>query len=231
MLPHTIAGIVILCVAIASTGLFVAVGLLGNTHDGKIVRKDDTRSTKGNRHYYVQYQYEVDGGHYSGEVKVSKEHYDDVREGDAITVRAWDAMPDSGQWPRVPGHWPIEDLGGKWFFAVFWNGILSVFLWLMYVRPWRQRQLVRFGILTKGIIREVKTHMNKGTKNYVICYDYAAPSTDERPGQVYAGKLTSIAKSAQLAAAGDVPTVLYYPHKPWRSVLYAYSDYRVVTET
>jgi hypothetical protein len=229
-LPHTIVGITVLCIAIASTGQFAAVGLLGKSYEGKIVKKDDSRSTKGTRHYYVQYTYDVDGRGYRGEVKVTKDRFDEMREGDAITVRAWDVMPDSGQWPRVPGHLPIEDLGGKWFFAVFWNGLMSVFLWMVYVRPWRQRQLVRIGIPTQGIIRDVNTYTNKGTKNYVLKYEYAVPATEEQPGQVLHGRLTSTVKAAAGANRGDVVTVLYHPQKPRRSLLYAYSDYRATTE-
>jgi hypothetical protein len=170
--------------------------------------------------------YEVDGRGYSGEVKVSKEHFDEVREGEAITVRAWDVMPDSGQWPRLPGHLPIEDLAGKWFFAAFWNGILSLFLWLFYVSPWRQRQLVSIGIPTQAIIRDVNVQMNKGTKNYVMLYEYAVPVTEDQPGRVLTGKLSSTAKAAASAKRGEVVTVLYDPRKPRRSLLYRYSSYR-----
>lgn len=230
MLPHTIIGIGFLCYAIASTGLFAAVGLLGSNYDGRIVKKDDTRSSKGTRHYYVQYVYDVDGQGYSGEVKVDKERFDQVREGDAITVRAWDVMPDSGQWPRVPGHWPASCVGELWAVTMFWNGILSIFLWWMYVRPWRQRRLVRIGIPTAGIIREVNMQVNKGTKSFVIRYEYAVPATDDRPGQVLNGKLRSTVKNAEHAKRGDVATVLFHPRKPSRSLLYAYCDYRAAGE-
>src|SRR5262245_32613943 len=71
ILPHTIGGIGFLCLAIGSTGLFLAVGLFGTTYEGRIVKKDDTRAVKGTKHWYVQYTYDVDGQAYWSEVQVS----------------------------------------------------------------------------------------------------------------------------------------------------------------
>ena len=42
-----------------------------------------------------------------------------------------------------------------------------------------------------------------------------------------AGKMTSMLTEAANAFPGQLVTVLYYPDKPWRNILYAYSDYRV----
>jgi hypothetical protein len=87
---------------------------------------------------------------------------------------------------------------------------------------------VSIGIPTQGIIRDVKMQMNKGTKNYVMVYEYAVPATEDQPGQIRNGRLTTTVKSAAGAMRGDVVTVLFHPRKPRRSLLYAYSDYRAV---
>jgi hypothetical protein len=163
MLPHTLVGIGFLCAAIWFTSQFAAVGLFGTTCDGKVVKKDDTRRTKGARRYFVIYTYELNGQAHTSELLVDEQRFAEINEGDAITVRVWEATPDSGQWPRLPGYWPIGRVGGAWLVAVFWNSILSIFLWTFYVRPWRQRQLVRIGIPAEGIIRDVSTYVNKGT--------------------------------------------------------------------
>jgi hypothetical protein len=73
----------------------------------------------------------------------------------------------------------------------------------------------------------MKAQSGKGATTYRITYEYAAPSLDGTEGQVLRGKMSSTQKVAAYASAGDLVTVLYYPHKPWRSVIYKYSEYGV----
>lgn len=226
LLPHTLVGIGILCAALWTTGIFLAVGVFGSSYDGVIVKKDASRAVKGTKGWYVKYTYTVDGREYATEVSVSKERFAEINEGDAITVRALESSPESGPWPRVPGHWPITELGGKWIITLFWNGIMSVFLWNMYVRPWRIRRLVRWGWPTEGIIRDVQMKTGKGSTSYRINYEYASCPVDGSDGQLFSGKMTSTVKDASYAQTGHLITVLYDPNKPTRSVVYRYSDYR-----
>ncbi len=226
LLPHTIVGIGALCVALWSTGVYVAVGLFGTNYEGRIVKKDESRSSKGVKHYYMKYTFTVDRQPYSEDVPVSQERFAEIHEGDAITVRALESAPDTGQWPRIPGHWPIQELGGKWFFALFWNGVMSIFVWQMYVVPYRQCGLVRWGQPTEGIIRNKTKQVNKGTKSYRLTYEFAAPAADGSKGQVLTGKMTTTLTEAANAHEGQLVTVLYHPDKPWRNTLYAYSCYR-----
>lgn len=128
LLPHTIIGIGFLSVAIGSTGLYVAVGLFGETYDGKVVKKE-TRKHKTGKTNYAHYVFTADGREHTGEVSISEAGFAEIRESDAITVRALEAWPERGNWPRVPGHSPLRDIGAMWLAALFWNGIMSVFLW------------------------------------------------------------------------------------------------------
>ena len=229
MLPHTIVGIGALAIVLYFTGLFIGVGLFGKDFDGKITKKDDSRTGKGTRYYYLKYEYTVAGQQHTDEVSVSAERFAEINEGDAITVRALEFAPESGQWPRVPGHWPITGLGAKWLFALFWNGVLSVFLWHLYVRPWRQRVLARYGLTTSGIIRKVTEVQNRGSKSYRIDYEYAGIPLDDCLSRTFQGRTESSVKGAEFARVGHLITVLYLPGKPHRSVAYRYSDYRAAS--
>jgi hypothetical protein len=226
ILPHTIVGVSLLCIAIGSTGLFAAVGLFGGTYDGKVVRKEIRRYKSGQTHH-LHYVFVVDDREYTGEASVSQQRFGEINEGGAITVRALESAPSWGEWPRVPGHSPLLDLGGIWLFALFWNGILSIFVWTVYLRPWRNRCLVRYGQPTQGIIREVKAQSGKGSTRYRITYEYAVPSLDGTDGQVHSGKTSTTRKEGAYASVGNLVTVLYDPRKPWRSVIYKYCEYRV----
>jgi hypothetical protein len=226
ILPHTIVGIGFLCLAIGSTGLYVAVGLFGDTYQGKITKKEIRKSKSGKSHY-AHFAFTANDREYTGEVSISEVRFGEINEGDAITVRALESWPGQGNWPRVPGHWPLLDVGVMWLVAVFWNGILSIFLWGAYVRPMRIKWLLRYGQPTQGIVRAVQERRGKGATTYQIAYDYVAPSPDGGEGQLFNKKMSSSRKESAHAGAGDLVTVLYNPRKPWRSVIYRYSEYRV----
>lgn len=229
MLPHTIIGVGFLVLAVGTTLQFFAVALLGTNCEGKIVKKDDSRSVKKSPRYYLLYEFTLDERIHTGEVQVDVEQFRAVNEGDPISVRAWDVLPDRGQWPRVSGHWQILSIGETWIPALFWNGVLSFFIWHMYVRPWRQRCLVRSGVPTAGIVRRVTEQQHKGSKSYRIEYEYAAIPLDDTVSRTFKGRTTSTVKGAELAKEGDLITILYFPNKPHRSVAYRYADYRAAS--
>ena len=103
---------------------------------------------------------------------------------------------------------------------------MSFFIWHIYVRTWRQWWLIRDGVPTMGIVRQVTEQQNKGSKSYRIEYEYVVTPTDGSEGRTFTGRITSTVKGAELAAKGDLVTVLYSPRKLHRSVAYRYSDYR-----
>jgi hypothetical protein len=225
ILPHTLVGIGLLCAACWYTGMYAAVSLLGEICDGKIVKKE-TRKHKSGQTHYAHYVFTSDGNEYAGEVSVNEAGFAQINEGDAITVHALSAWPNQCHWPRVPGHSPLLTIGGVWAATLFWNGILSVFFWGAYLRPLRNRWLIRYGEPTQGIVREVKAYQGKGAASYRITYEYATPPRDGAESQLHTRKITSTSKEAANARAGELVTVLYYPQKPWRSLVYPYSEYR-----
>jgi hypothetical protein len=227
ILPHTIAGVVVLATAIGSTGVYLGVWLFGTEYQGQVAKKSEQRGSKGRLNYNVEYVYMANGLLYIGRVSVNADEYQQVAEGDRFMVRALESAPHSDPWARLPGQAPLRDVGGKWFMALFWNCILSVFLWFLYVQPWQIRRLVRWGQATEGIVRSMSVVSGKGGKTYDLTYDYAAPGEEILGPTVYTRKMSSTRREAAAVIPGDLVTVLYDPDKPWRSVIYRLSDYRV----
>ena len=85
----------------------------------------------------MSYTYAVDAATYSERITVDADHFGQINEGQAITVRALHSAAAIGQWPRIAGHSPLLELGGKWLMSLFWCGVVSIFVWLAYVRPWQ----------------------------------------------------------------------------------------------
>jgi hypothetical protein len=228
LLPHTVIGLGALVVALWSAGVYVGVLALGTNYPGQVVKKEERPGSKGKTYRYVDYEYTADGRPYAGRLSVNADEYQQVAAGDRITVRALESAPDTDPWPGLPGSTPLRNLGGKWFFALFWNGIMSMAVWFIYVRPWQVRRLVRWGQPTEGIVRAATVSINKGTKSYHVTYEYAAPGDEDLLPTVFTRKMTSTQKSAANVKLGDLVTVLYDPRKPRRSVVYQLTDYRAV---
>src|SRR5262245_42386386 len=125
LLPHALAGVIILGMALWSTGLYLGIGLFGDEYEAAVVKKSERRGSKGKVFYSVEYEYMVAGRIHTGQVSVSAVEYQQVAEGDRFAVRALESAPTSEPWVRMPGQAPRPNVGGKWLVAVFWNGIMS----------------------------------------------------------------------------------------------------------
>jgi|GEM_PF-1557950 len=228
LMPHTIIGVWILFKAISAIVMTFGVMFAGQDVDGKIVRKVETQGKKG-PYYSAEYVYVVDQVQYEGKVSLDANQYAAVREGQAITVKVYAPGVECGHWPGVPGYSAFGAIGGMLFAAVFWNAIMSVFVYMLYVRPWRLRQLVRRGRPTEGIVRHVHRYMNKGTKTVQVRYDYVIPRDDHSAGGVFKGKTSGTGPAAEKLHVGAIVTVLYDPRRPKRNLLYALADFKAVT--
>jgi Protein of unknown function (DUF3592) len=231
ILPHTLAGPFLIFLALSRIVLCLGVLLAGTDVEGRIVRKIETQGKKG-PHYSAEYVYTVDGADYTATTSMGVEEYMATRAGQTFNVKVFAPGVEAGHWPDVGNFSPIWDVVGHCFIALFWNGILSVFLYHLYYWPWRQRWLVRWGRATQGIVRKVETWQSKGT-HVRVKYEYAV-----LPGEIFGRVLTrSVTATGKVAEAltgkgtvrlkaGDVVTVLYNLRRPQRSLVYALSDYK-----
>jgi Protein of unknown function (DUF3592) len=228
IMPHTLAGVFLASQAVSAILIYLGVLFVGTEVEGRIVKKTATPGKK-QTYYEVEYVFTLNGNDYADKRGVDAEDYAAINEGQRISVRVLAMSPQSGHWPGIPRASPISQVAGTIFGALLWNGILSVFLWYLYVRPWRQRQLVRYGEAVAGTVSEVKSSPTKGGTAYTITYQYRVPF-DPKTGDTdrhATGKVRlEPPQSAADVQPGDLLTVLYDPRKPTRSTLYRFSDYK-----
>jgi|SRR5947209_6319935 len=225
LIPHTVAGVVILLLALNATGLYLRVGLFGVECDGRVVHKTAYKGGKGGWHYEFTYAYTLDQVQHTERVMVNADAYGQFSEGDPVAVRALESEPERDPWVRVPGHNAVQEVLGAWFMALFWNGIMCLFLWPLYGRPRRHRRLVRLGQPVGGVIREVRERNTK-PRSWKVTYEYPVPDPDglgevQQTSSMVLDKLPAV-------TAGTPVTVLYDPNKPKRSVVYGLTNYRAV---
>lgn len=225
-LPHTITGVFLIGALAYQVAFYLLVLFAGTDVEGRVTKKTESKSKSG-RTYHIAYTFEVDGAEYGGRLNVDADSYAAAEEGQAVEVRVFDPTRHEGSWPRIAGDNRLSEVGGAAFAAVFWNGILSMFLWQVYVRPWREWRLIRHGTATLGRVREVSPcTIGKNGAGLRIRYEYGNELLDA------AGLQTGTVRVRQSehpdVRAGDVLTVLYDLARPRRSLAYKFAAYRAV---
>jgi hypothetical protein len=235
ILPHTIAGAVMLGMAILLTLAWIGVALFGVEMQGHVVSKNESHSPKSKSRpktttYTLNYNFTVDGRHYGGSTPVTAQEYATFEKGQPVPLRVLTWAPEHAHWPRVEKYSPMGSLGGVWFFALFWNGILSIFLWMAWGRSWYQWRLVRSGEPAIGTVKEMRSYNVKGGRSCTIRYDYTCYPPDGGLEQTYHGSVTVRESEAEASGLqiGDPVTVLYLPQRPKWSLLYRFADFEVI---
>ena len=224
ILPHTIIGVVLIGAAVF--GLFV--WLFGADVAGRITNLDIVHAKKG-QHHRVHYAYTVAGIEHAGTTDVSADVYAGLRVGDAYPVRVFRPLPTWMPQPCGPGS-SAGMVFALPFFALFWNGILSVFLWMAWVAPWRLWLLMRYGLATAGLVVGKETRRgNKGSVSRVVQYRYQATLEDESSIAATPESFEremNVTPADYAAAMVDQPvTVIYHPKNPKCSLIYQFAEY------
>jgi len=230
ILPHMVVGVWLLGTALLATVQYVRVLSVGVECDGRVVKKTAEKGSKGHTYYSVEYAYPVNGVEHTGRVGVDPDVYDGLKEGDPVRVRTLESDPEKNPWPRIGSQSAPMGVLIAWGIALFWNGIMSVGVWGLYVRPWRARRLIRYGEPVPGTVRNWAAVPVKGGTAYKLTYEYTAPDASGLPAP-RTGKMTSERKEAADYKPGRAVTVVYDPERPWRSVIYALGDYRAYEPT
>ncbi len=219
ILPHMIAGAGFLVVFL----LKVVLGLAGPRVEGRVEEKFTTRGSKGSTSHHVRFSFVTDGGLVVGKSQISAANYSALPEHGSLPVvylpvlpqYTADYMPEGDRFPA--NTWAI---GG---FGLFWNGLLSVFVYLLYIAPWRRKWLVKNGEETTGrVVSKGTRRGSKGGTFYDVHYSYLVM------GQSFQGK-ESVPKSVYEATTEGGPVdVVFDPAKPKRSVAVTLSEWEVV---
>ena len=215
ILPHTLVGLGTL-VAVVVHLLWCLFGVETTGH----VEGAHTGSRKSGTTYWINYSYQGESGGLTGSSDVPQPLYQALSSphGREVQVSHYEIGPVhlSG---LVGVGTPLGRLGAFLFFAGFWNGIMSVFLYGLWVAPYRQKQLVALGAATSGRVVGKRTHQRKSVTYYVsYAFETAA-------GEAVQGEMTTSRAGWLKAEDGQVVTVIYWPEKPSRSTVQGLGDY------
>jgi hypothetical protein len=215
-----------LCLA-GSLVVTLLVAAFGTDVAATVTKTRTSQSSKGGTVYYIYYRYSAGGREYTNSQTVGANAYTPVSHpedpgGRAATVRVRHFALGPLHYQLLPQEESPWKLAGVQLFAVlFWNGILSVFVYWAWVVPIRQRLLVRHGHATAGTIVHTRVRRGKST-TYYATFRF----TDPANGREVKAEMALPGKDQYDAAhAGRVVTVLYDPRNPRRALVYELCAY------
>ncbi len=226
--PHLCAGLFLL----GQFGADALVAAFGTDVSAVVTRAHATQSRKRGTTYSVVYHYQVGDREYDGSGNVGAGTYSRVRHvNDAghgpETVRVRQLALGSLHWQRLTEDSSVWGLAaGELFFALFWNSMMAVLLYLVWIKPWRDRRLIRDGRVAEGRILSSRMHRGRSRAYYATFAFQDADSGREITKQVQLPGAPQFDRAQQ----GGPVTVLYDPSRPTRAIAYELSGYQVVDE-
>jgi hypothetical protein len=208
----------------------LAVTLLGTKVPGEITGKVVTRD-RGSAEARVTFTYFVGEQEHTAEVPVSEEAAAQLYVSKKIKARVLRWWPGN---PRLVE--PVSQSAGTavylWWLVVPWLAAVGVVFWLYERRYRRQRRLVHQGRETSGKILGKETVGGRSPTG-LVHFSYWAPRDGTRPAagdavvphREWEVLMPVRARDFETAQVGTAVTVLYDPHKPSRSMIYAFADY------
>ena len=111
---------------------------------------------------------------------------------------------------------PWESVGLAFLFALFWNGVLSIFVYMLWIGPWQAKRLCQCGTAVPGRISG--KHISRGkTTSYYLDYEFVQPPFGLRKKRQYVPSARY-----QQTHVGEMVTVLCFPNKKRPTVVYEY---------
>jgi len=225
IMPHVCAGVFMAGRLI----LTVLVAIFGTDIMAKVTEMHTSRGSKGGTTYHVAYTYNADGRDYSDTDSVGAGTYEAIRSPKELEGRA--AIIRVRHFASGPLHFHVltQD-GSAWKsaasllgFVLFWNGVLSVFVYAVWVVPIRQRGLMRHGEVTDGTIVGSRVRSGKAT-TYYATFRFRDPESGAE-----ITREMQLPGEAQYSAAkpGLEVSVLYDPSRPKRAIAYEFCGYQV----
>jgi hypothetical protein len=205
ILPHTAVGLFLLL--IVPVRLFVENW---GTPVTATVDRVEPRTRKGHESHWISYHYLLNGKRYDGKKWQERAVVGETIEGRAAVLAGYEMFYTEA--PSASGLLLVLA------FALFWNGLLSVILYMAWVAPLRQRWLVREGVATIGTVTNKRIGRVKNNP-YIVSYRF------EVAGEEQTGECWVNAEAYERAHEGMPITVLFDPSRPQRSLPYELSDF------
>ena len=239
ILPHTLVGIGLLG-AMLFMPLWQMLGTTSMTPATRVwTTSSNTKTTKTS--YHVEYRDPVSGK--LKETGIGRAEFDRLSK--LLPVKNAEPVQKSsvvapaarvtakslkvGQWHYTDvidaGSSGWKTVGFIWLFGLFWNAIVSVFAFMIYVQPWRDKRLRRDGDASPGRIIEKRTAKgNKGRTRYLLKYAFSprgGMSLRRRPSEEETTAEEDVSKDEwEAAAEGDEVWVLHWPGRAKPSALW-----------
>jgi hypothetical protein len=224
ILPHTIIGIG----ALGYLMFLLAWRLFGTDIPGVVTGTETEAYSKG-IHYRVKYSFRVGEETRVASEGVSQEVYErfDRQENDKPTVTVHYFALGSHE------HHELREAGSLWgeiwrlaAWAGFWNTIIGLVSYQLWIAPIRLRQLYKYGEATPGTL-VAKREKAGCSKTYYMTYSFRVNETGEL--------LQAESEAENLAMWKMIPighpvTVLYARNNPKRSTVYELGGYGVLEE-
>jgi hypothetical protein len=212
ILPHTLVALFLLWQI--PQDLYVT--WFGTPVTAVVDGRDMQRSKKSRFVYRVKFHYELNNRVFHDSASVKEEEYNRIQIGDRVDGRASSIL---GHGTFVGPGWQRQSILVLCFIAVFWNGILSVFLYSAWVLPIQQRWVAKHGQAAAGTI--TKTYVSGGRqRRYVVEYNFNTAAGQEVKGKSYISM-----QAYKEASVGGTVTVLYTQRDPRWNLPYEFSDF------
>jgi hypothetical protein len=206
ILPHLLVGIGLIWALI----LMTLTALLGTDTLGRVTELSATRGSKGGTSYTVAFEFTHGLESYKGRNSIPPAQFQGLAKGMDIAVRYLPLLPNYSASAKPVGASVWQGTGRMLGFTLFWNGILSIFVWLAWVQPYRQKKLLEKGDSTDADVLEVQAVGSRSTHRRVK----AAYTVN---GIHYERQFWALREPSADLAAGDRITLYYDPRNPKRA--------------
>lgn len=224
IIPHTLIGIGILIYWIF-TALWV---FFGSDISGSVIKAEIRYSSKHGDKYELTYQFIAGGKMKYRTDSVSYAFYQrylsrDKDEDFPVTVHYLSIGPLEKSAMREGGSLWSGYLGLT-VILLFWNVVVSIITYQLWVKPLQSRFLYINGQATNGTVISKRSYKGKSTAYYVT-YSFQDPYS----GKEFEREM-AVWRSAdwQRAVQGQSVTVLFSRNNPKRSTVYEFGGYEVV---
>jgi len=226
MLPHSVVGVVMLL----SIPVFGYVKYFGTPVTAIVDQTQTGLSRRGKLQEQIFYHYDLDGRRYDKQWWSRRQTFQQTHVGTQYNGRASVLMGHVFVVGPVIGTLG-NSLLGLIAIALFWNAILSVFIYVLWFKPIHDYLIVKFGVaamanVTGGYQRFINTYRrgSRGTGVFSrLTYSFTAPN-----GHQYSGRCNVPPSHYQAMPEGAPVLVFYLPYYPRWNLAYNYCDFAVV---
>lgn len=203
--------------------LKIAMGVVGTKTDATVLEKTWHRGSKGGTTYRVRFAFTDGTERHEGKSQVNQETWDRLPERGFIPIIYLPIFPEILSDYKDPKSIFPSGTGLMLGIGLFWNSIMGLFAYFIYIVPRKRKRLVIDGAEADGVVTGKETQRgSKGGITYQVRYRYTVL------GETLTGKEDVPKDLFERTQEGQTISVVYAPQKPSRSVAVDLSEWEVV---